>query len=233
MANLKKGAIAGLLYTNPTPAQASTSTPNPAFVLKDVLSWWNATSGVFAVANSSFFDLTYSSQAGGTTTLPFVLKHSGIMRASGANAFTESNQRWIALYGTYATITDGPGNQTVSNVYTSSNNYYTPSTAIGGLHPLNADKDKTLYIGRTMVGIKDCDSDGLKETIYILTTTSATQQQAYDVLRNEFVCDQTIMFDGSGSSQMKCKANEKTRSTDLVRRNFPVAFTIKASTAAE
>jgi Phosphodiester glycosidase len=239
MANLKKGATVAPLYDTPTPSQASTTTPSPLFKTKDILSWWNSVTGVFAVSNLSFFRYDKNTILNGKADLPFVLKHNGIIRASGYEITTNTNQRWLSLNGTYATIGDGPLSSTSSNFYTAANGYYSNSTVIGGLHPLNADKGKNSYAGRTMIGIKDCDGDGLKEAVYVLITTSATQQQAYDVLRNEFGCDQTVMFDGSGSSQMKCKNDEKIRSTDFlssppyVRRSFAVAFTIKASTTAE
>lgn len=236
--NLAKGGKLSFLYDTPSPSSASINSPNPSFGTGSINYWWNKDVTNFAVTNASFFNFGYSSQYLNSTTLPYVLKRSGSILASGSNIF-DANQRWLENVGTYVTITDGPAlPSSTSPLYTLSNNYYLGSNnVIGGLHPLNANKSKTVSTGRTMLGIRDSDGDGKKETVYILTTTSATQQVAYDILRNDFLSDQTIMFDGSGSSQMICNANEYTKSIDYgnsastgyLRRSFPVAFAVRAS----
>jgi hypothetical protein len=245
--NLTAGDIvARPLYDTPTPSVASATTPNPTFPTGDVLYWKTKGTNVFAVSNCSFFAYNTQSQnpLGGSTTLPFVLKRSGSILASGQYLVEEANQRYLVLgkngpNGFYSEIGDNPTSYTGTTLYQKSTNFYNSNTSnpgntiIGGLHPLNADKDKTTATGRTFVGIKDCNGDGYKEALYILVSKSLTQQQAYDILRNEFLCDQSIMFDGSGSSQLVCKDTELVKSIDAnssthlyLRRKFPVALQV-------
>jgi len=103
VANLKQGASIAPLYTIPVPSSASTTTHSPDFKLNNVGGWWSSATSPFAVTNASFFLGTYASQVPitGRTTLPYVLKHGGIIRASGYEIRTEVNQRWISLNGTY------------------------------------------------------------------------------------------------------------------------------------
>ncbi len=231
--------IARPLYDTPTPSVASATIPNPLFPTGDVLYWKNKDTNAFAVANCSFFAYNTQSQnpLGGSTRLPFVLKRLGSILASGQYLVEEANQRYLVLgkngpNGFYSEIGDNPTSYTGTTLYQKSTNFYNSNTSnpgntiIGGLHPLNADKDKIIATGRTFVGIKDCNSDGYKEALYILVSTSLIQQQAYDILRNEFLCDQSIMFDGSGSSQLVCKGAELVKSTDVLRRKFPVALQV-------
>lgn len=241
--NLKNGqASVKPLYNTPTPSLASSTSPNPVFQTGNVLYWQGKDQTAFAVANCAFFNGPNASSqpitGEGTTTLPFVLKRFGSIVASGYNLLTESNQRYLTLglsasgYGYYSQIGDNGSIANTGNLFTTSQNYYQNkgNTIIGGLHPINANKDATASIGRTMVGIKDCDGDGYKEALYILVASSETQSNAYNLLKNAFLCDQVVMFDGSGSSQLISKQQELVVSSDmLARRKFPVALQVIAN----
>ena len=220
------------LYDPPNPPFASSTKPSPGFPVGDINFWWQKDKSAFAVTNCSFFALTTAFSA----EVSHVLQQSWDLRSTGRKYGAEEGQRWICFNDGYATIGDGPNVPITTNYYVSAKSYYggIGPTIIGGLHPIDIGADRNDAIGRTMIGIKDWDGDGRKESVYILTAEKLTQAEAYNFLRYTFQCDQTIMLDGSGSTQMICKGNEYVVSSDkgdpihLSRRKFPVALRIRS-----
>lgn len=235
VANIKNNNATVIpLYDPPTPNFASTTTPSPLFPKGDIWFWWNKDITAFGVANCSYFDRAWPHT---TTELTHALQQSWSLRSTGKLYGQSSYQRWICFNNGYATIGDGPNVPITTNYYTSASAYYggIGSTVLGGLHPVNASAQPATAQGRTMVGIKDCDGDGLKEIVYILTADNLTQSAAYDILRLTFQCDQTIMFDGGGSTQMICKGVEYVTSSDNTnplyyqRRKVPVTLRVRSN----
>ncbi len=74
---------------------------------------------------------------------------------------------------------------------------------IGGLKP-DADKGLNDETGRTFIGIKDSNGDGIAETLLIFSSQTATQFHAAEVLRY-FGASEVIMLDGGGSTQLLCQ----------------------------
>lgn len=74
---------------------------------------------------------------------------------------------------------------------------------IGGLKP-DADKGLNDETGRTFIGIKDSNGDGISETLLIFSSQTATQFHAAEVLRY-FGASEVIMLDGGGSTQLLCQ----------------------------
>jgi len=74
---------------------------------------------------------------------------------------------------------------------------------IGGLKP-DADKGINDETGRTFIGIKDSNSDGISETVLIFSSEAATQFHASEVLRY-FGAREVMMLDGGGSTQLLCQ----------------------------
>lgn len=236
--NLKNGAKCSPVYNVPTPANASSSNISPTFYKGDILYWWGNNSGYFGMANTLFFDFSSTGNAWcSQAQLAYGLKQSTNLRSCDYGNKDAFPKRKLNLFSTYATIEElanPPSNYTDAQVYNYIVQQFTGTTVVAGLHPINASKSPNDYVGRTMVGIKDCDGDGFKEGLYILTTRYAKQQEAYNILSTEFSCDQVIMLDGSGSTQMVCQGTEYVKSTDYdywpayPRRRFPVALAIKA-----
>lgn len=77
------------------------------------------------------------------------------------------------------------------------------SNIIGGLKP-DADKGLNDETGRTFIGIKDNNWDGIMETVLIFTSQSSTQFHAAEVLRY-FGAREVMMLDGGGSTQLLCE----------------------------
>ena len=69
---------------------------------------------------------------------------------------------------------------------------------VGGLDPA-ADKNKSSFIGRTFVGVRDDNGDGHSETVVFFSSASASQQWAVDIL-NGFGTGSKMMLDGGGSA---------------------------------
>lgn len=74
---------------------------------------------------------------------------------------------------------------------------------IGGLKP-DADKGLNDETGRTFIGIKDSNGDGISETLLIFSSQTSTQFHAAEVLRY-FGALEVIMLDGGGSTQLLCQ----------------------------
>lgn len=213
---------------------ATSVNPSPGFV-KSVINDFSLSSlGWFSVVNLGFFGWTNQSS--------FLLRKNGTLVSGGYGTFdsTEGPRRTLAISGSMATVFEGPGNNSScntststgkANLYNTANALYTSATyAMTGLHPLNANKDKTLNRPRTFVGVRQKTplTHGGPAYIYILATTAMNQQTAYNTLV-DFECDgsEIIMFDGGGSTQMKVGNTILIESSDSPNRPVPIFLAIK------
>jgi hypothetical protein len=91
---------------------------------------------------------------------------------------------------------------------------------LGGLSE-SANKGITNYVGRTFVGIDDTDGNGTYDTILIFNSGLANQAGAAKVLR-DFGADKVIMFDGGGSTQLRCKETTYISSSRTIPQTIGV-----------
>ncbi len=228
--DLSKGAKIYSFYGGATGGlSASESNPSPAFYKYDIdYYWWSSFKNLFSITNASFFNFSQSTLYSKDCQFAYPFKYAGTVISCGySNLEIAGNTDALPkrtlniyekdMYASIQTYKDAPAKSTKKALYAHVASNLTATTAIVGLHPLDADKDKTSYIPRTLVGVRDYDGNGKAETIYIFTSSYANQTNAWEVLNSEFKASQTIMFDGSGSTQMKCKNIKYIKSNDPVR----------------
>ena len=158
--------------------------------------YWSQFSGsypsAFCVANGQFF---YMKEY--PTRLPFPLKIDGDIVTDGYGSQQFPGQKLILeLWPDRADITP----LSKEALYTS-----TAPDIIAGLTE-DAPKQKKRYTGRTFVGLDDLDGNGQFETLLVVTTKTARQIDAADVLRS-FGADKVMMLDGGGSTQLSCRGD--------------------------
>jgi hypothetical protein len=212
-------------------SNATVSNPDPRFV-KNTVSTFNLSSlQWYAVTNFGFFgDRTDQSGTYSYTNdhASFLLKKNGTVVSCGYGTYSagEPQRSTLAIVGSAAAVVDGPGNISAcvppynsevntgwkANVYNQvQTNYNSFSNILVGLHPVNASKTPNALTGRTFVGVRQKTplTSGGPVYLYILVAASLQQQQAYTILQG-FGCDESdiVMFDGSGSTQMKSVTSE-------------------------
>jgi hypothetical protein len=79
----------------------------------------------------------------------------------------------------------------------------------------DANKRANKSVGRTFIGIDDRDGNGIFETVLVLNTLSAKQEDVAKVLR-EFGADKVMMLDGGGSAQLICQGKPYVPSERLI-----------------
>jgi len=214
--NLNQGASVKLM----TGSMASPGTGggpfggnNPTFTSTSLATAWNSfnssTSGAFCITNGAF----YSGPAYNPTPLAFALKQNGVMVSDGYSGSSDPSGAvmMLELWGDHADIRS----LTRDNLYGSS-----APNILGGLSE-NANKSATSYVGRTFVGIDDTNGDSLYDTVLVFNSSYARQTDASTVLRN-FGADKVIMFDGGGSTQLRCGANSYVSSTRPIPQTIGV-----------
>lgn len=90
----------------------------------------------------------------------------------------------------------------------------TAPNIISGLSE-EANKRAKQYTGRTFVGVDDRDGNGTYEILLIVSTRSARQVDAAQVLRS-FGADKVMMLDGGGSAQLYCRGEAYVYSERLL-----------------
>lgn len=93
---------------------------------------------------------------------------------------------------------------------------------VGGLDA-TANKDKTRYIARTFVGVRDDNNDGHAETIMFFSSKAATQALAFNTLRS-FGAGSIMMLDGGGSGGLIVDGTSHITPS----RSIPQAFVVYA-----
>lgn len=221
--NLKTGAT--LKLKEGSTISASTSNPSPTLYTRDMSWYWNnRPSNTFSSTNCQFFNYSEWPDGAifnlGETQLSFPVKESGTIKSCGYANYDGNSKKKFGINGDQAWIDDytNISNSTCpldSYCYVNSN--LLSPLAFVGLHPLNVDKGLNTKTGRTMVGVRDKDGDYENETIYIYTSSNATQYEAYNILKNEFLSFDVLMLDGSGSSQLNCNGTNYVDNS----RNIP------------
>lgn len=94
------------------------------------------------------------------------------------------------------------------------------SSAVVSLDPsVDIDKQSSKAVGRTFVGLSDPDSNGNYRRLFLFVSSASSQAHASETLRS-FGADKFIMFDGGGSSQLRCRSGEYVPSVRTVPQYF-------------
>jgi len=196
--DLSQGAAVQLLYGYITDAgmgKGAYGGNEPLLARETLQQAWDAfystNQNAICITNGEFF--RNDDQA--STGLAFPVKANGAILTEGYAGESEypDEQLMLLIYGDRASITA----LDIRELYSSD-----AANIIGGLKP-DADKGVNTETGRTFVGVKDNNNDGLSETLLIFTSPTATQYRAAEVLRY-FGASEVIMLDGGGSTQLIC-----------------------------
>lgn len=216
LAFLNSGAKVGMVFDTPTNSGQSYAT----FARKSIATW-NTYGTFFAVANSCFFDLNNS-----PATLPFPLKQDNTLYTPGTGGSNDDKTKEKAvlnIYCSYAEISSiGTDPMSLTPMYYASKSY-------AGFYG-NVGNGVNTTTGRTLVGIKDTNDDGYCNMVVLLVCAASTQTAAYNILVNEYECDEVITFDGGSSSQLLCPSYSSSKIVSVSDRTVPVAIVIKEAT---
>jgi hypothetical protein len=197
--NLDQGAVLKPLITSisdPRQGKGVYGGSDSRFRSQSLSAYWGQFSATyptaFCVANGQFF---YMKEY--PTRLPFPLKIDGEIVTDGYGIKDFPDQKlMLELWPGRANITP----LSKEALYTS-----TAPDIIAGLTE-DAPKQKKRYTGRTFVGLDDLDGNGYYETLLLITTKTARQIDAAEVLRS-FGADKVMMLDGGGSTQLSCQGD--------------------------
>lgn len=193
---------------------------NATFWKTSLLTAWNdfasANEHAFCISNGEFFSTNDD-----PTPLAFPLKKDGQILSDGYGSGYEFPGQLLILeiWNDHANIRS----LSKDNLYGSS-----APNILGGLTEDADHPSEYNYVGRTFAGIDDTDGDGDYETIYIFTSSYARQVDAASVLR-DFGADKVIMFDGGGSTQMRCGGTSYVSSS----RSIPQTIGVVAGSAVQ
>ena len=184
---------------------------NPTFTTTSLSTAWDSfnssNSGAFCISNGAFFSMS------NPAPLAFALKQNGTIVSDGYAGSSDPSGpvEMLELWGDHADIRS----LTKGNLYGSS-----APNILGGLSE-NANKSMTSYVGRTFAGIDDTNGDGKYDKVMIFNSLYSRQIDASTVLRN-FGADKVIMFDGGGSTQLRCGATSYVSSTRPIPQTIGV-----------
>lgn len=179
--------------------------PNPRFERQLLSLFWNQLSlegtQAFCITNAAFF-----STAPDPAPLALPLKQDGKIISEGYGADEYAGQvMMLEMWGDRVQISpltaDGLKSSSAPDI-------------IAGLAE-TAAKDPSALTGRTFAGTADADGDGVNESLLILTTRTAAQVDAAQVLR-DFGANQVIMFDGGDSTQLICEGSRYITTSRLL-----------------
>lgn len=192
--NLTKASIA---FHQGSSVLATSNNPSPSFVKRRVSgssnSYWSQYgSQAFSIVNAAFF---YGSESA------FPIKYNNTLVSAGYGNNEPWAKRTFEVYGSYADVK--PYTNTSNDYSTVLSQFSHVPTAMVGIHPAAKKPRDEESIERTFIGLTSANSD----KVYILTTRSRTQLEAFDLLKNEFNCNgsKIVMLDGGGSTQMTCE----------------------------
>lgn len=182
---------------------ATPSVPSPTFQRKSLANWGGISNKEFVIANASFFGNNTSSGSNYYSQLAYPLKYNGTIVSAGYGNNESFSKKKLGINGINAFIADYTNTSNTLAAVSGAGILASPTVMVG--LNVTAPKSPTSRIGRTFVGIRDYDGNGNNELVYIYQTTGASQSEANSILTGTFSCNETMMFDGSGSSQMKYK----------------------------
>lgn len=194
--DLSQGAAIKLLHGSikeTRPGHGAYGGNDPRILSRSLEQYWkdfaSSYANPFCVVNGQFFYMPES-----PTRLPFALKVDGEIVSDGFGKDQFPGQKlMLELWPGHADIQE----LTRDALYSSS-----APNIVAGLSEV-AHKAINKFVGRTFVGLANRDGDGQFETVLILTTRTARQVDAADVLRS-FGAQKVMMLDGGGSTQMIC-----------------------------
>jgi hypothetical protein len=228
--DLSGGARIRLVYEFANGA-GSSGNPNPWFKGRDINEWLAyATSNngnnvvskpsgaLYSMVSSAFFDGDYYGDPQQRPAYP--IKNRGGLLSIGNQSGQGQPLREFRMNDSDANIVYYPENPREWNQTHAKLGTF---TSVVGLHPGNQDDGRT---GRTYIGLRDNNRDGKYEWVMILSTNNASKAEVYAALNTDFGSSLNIQFDGSGTAQMVSRNTEYVKSSDPLRRNFPLAFAI-------
>ncbi|GAB4283925.1 MAG: hypothetical protein Fur0025_14260 [Oscillatoriaceae cyanobacterium] len=199
--DLSKGATIQLrngYVTDPGSGKGAYGGNDPVLTRQTLNEAWAEFSGAnpkgFCLTNGQFFRNDRASAT--ATALAFPVKVKGTILTDGYAGDGEypTEKMMLELWPDQATIKDfNP-----TSFYSSK-----ALEVIVGLKQ-DADKQVETITGRTFVGVKDSNGDGIRETVLIFNSAEATQPHAAEVLRY-FGAGEVMMLDGGGSTQLICQ----------------------------
>ena len=190
---------------------------NPTFDRQSLSGHWSDATmnfgSPFAAVNGQFF-----STASNPTSLAFSVRADDMTVSDGYGITTEYPGQIRLLR-----INSGLGYAEIVDFTSSRLSDWRFDEAIAGLDVL-ANKGPYNYTGRTFLGIRDDNVDGLAETLIIFVSSSARQSDAAAVLADFGAHDQ-LMLDGGGSSQLIVEGTSHVSSS----RSLPHALILVAT----
>lgn len=190
---------------------------SPKFKSESIDTFWrlfsDRSSNPFSVVNGAFFStredytqlsdplkITYPLFDGRTESVVF----DGTERREGIDLKLEIGNNRADI-----TEFDGDLNSIKNSAY--------PFVLVGLKENIGEDDLLGWFKGRTLVGVRDGDSNGTNETVLILTSKGKRIQDAARILK-DFGANKIIQFDGSGSSQLIAQGQNYV---DGDKRNIP------------
>jgi hypothetical protein len=201
------------------------------FKRDSIESFWNKLSSenarAFSVSNGAFFEkvlpfiepdtelsypLKFFSSTGYSNVdfLPPVYSYDGSKNVKNEEN-NKNNKLKLEIWDERASITKFDENTNIKSLENSS-----ASQAIVGLDPKVVNDQP---VNRTLIGVKDRDSNGTNETVLILNSQNRTKTDANQILMN-FGASKVISLDGGGSTQMTAKGEAFVKSSDLSKVEF-------------
>ena len=165
---------------------------NPAFLRRSLGEFWASLqplrADTFAVTNGAFFRATEAP----STHLAYPLKVGGVLLTDGYNTSRHlARKLMLTLRNRVADIVPlTPEGLAAAGA----------PALLGGLAP-GVDPYPGQRVGRTLVGVRDTDSDGSNEVVLIYASAAATQEEAVAAL-TEFGATRTMVLAGGASTQM-------------------------------
>ncbi|MFE1744948.1 phosphodiester glycosidase family protein [Coleofasciculus sp. H7-2] len=172
----------------------------------------------FSITNGQFFRNDTNSAT--ITNLAFPVKANGTIISNGYAGESEfaSQKLMLEVWKTRAKISAFKGK---NPLYSSS----APNIIVGLSE--NANKSINKNLGRTFMGVRDGDSNGIYETVLIFNSSDSTQFHAAETLK-KFGADKVVMLDGGGSSQLLAQGKNYIKSTRTIPQTIGVVSAPRA-----
>lgn len=209
-----------------------TKSDNPLILRQSLRSAWNRfrsdQDNAFCLSNGTFFDNDILHQL--LTTLAYPLKVNGQMVTHGYPsgndpACSGCKKMMLHMWDTRAEITE----YDASWFCDEPSSLCAPNIVVG--NGKNANRSASESVGRTYVGVGNSGDGAFHDTILLLSTNRATDQEAWEILERDFCVSQSMMLDGGGSAQLICSLDPDRpliRSSDPIPRTVPQMLAVLA-----